>query len=698
VESRRFLGPVCSERDLGVRSRRFLGTRLFGEEVIPIKKRRIIDVLQKAIVFFETTSIKLKEARMDKMDKNAPASSVGAAMAKATAEKAAEVTEVNEEIEAQQAPPWEEYILEVDEDEVPLMYHGLAIYGFQLVSTKFLDIVKHLVMSDEFHKEQIVESIVFSENMPTDAEGNAIFACYKPGLKRIGINLQHHFNGAVTLIKEVEGHMSIRGHVWYNMILSVLHELYHGLFIVTDAEGEMSDMFELEANCNEMADEALTALAQEYDIEPPSMGNEPFFGTRYMQFFIREIQKGEESWCKRQDALHDDCNIHFDDTSNEYIQKFRTFIRYTHGADPEGKDPTWDIAAKPLNVIPDMVELEQTLAVQHAAQGLQPAEPAPAAVIAAPIGGFHGVDDEAIAMMAVEDEMGGESSAYVMEDYDTLPPEAAGTDMSAGPVAPQTTHVVVESKPEAGPVEVEIPIGTNCSACKVAVEPTAAFCSGCGTKLAVEATPIVETTPFVPYVEPVVVAQQPITAPITTHRGAPGQQLRTGLVNHEWTAEQFRHIVERILFRAYAHLFNKCGYNVMSKPAFEETQKWGVLEPVFVGDACEDDVVSKVLLGHDTIENGINRINVPITDGYIRGFCTKKGMLPCYTLYFNANGQEIKRILLPTNPWKEKSPGVYSKPAMRAQQGAIIAWMMDGDDNATDKWKGRIENSVFYWS
>lgn len=689
---------------------------------------------------------------MDKMDNNAPASSVGAAMAKATAEKAAEVTEVNEEIEAQQAPPWEEFILEVDEDEVPLMYHGLAIYGFQLVSTKFLDIVKHLVMSDEFHKERIVESIVFSENMPTDAEGNAVFACYKPGLKRIGINLQHHFNGAVTLIKEVEGHMSIRGHVWYNMILSVLHELYHGLFIATDAEGEMSDMFELESNCNEMADEALTALAQEYDIEPPSMGNEPFFGTRYMQFFIREIQKGEESWCKRQDALHDDCNIHFDDSSNEYIQKFRTFIRYTHGADPESKDPTWDIAAKPLNVIPDMVELEQTLAVQHAAQGLQPAEPAPAAVIAAPISGFHGVDDEAIAMMAVEDEMGGESSAYVMEDYDTLPPEAAGTDMSAGPVAPQTTHVAetwdkgiadkgvsaegILSMVSCGvdvtgmkvscakcgaltsidhglkdgqkglppcskcnqPMTEVAPAPTNCSACEVTVTPGAVFCSNCGNRLIAEATPIVETTPFVPYVEPVVVAQQPITAPTTTHRGAPGQQLRTGLVDHNWSAEQFRHIVERILFRAYAHLFNKCGYNVMSKPAFEETQKWGVLEPVFVGDACEDDVVSKVLLGHDTIENGINRINVPITDGYIRGFCTKKGMLPCYTLYFNANGQEIKRILLPTNPWKEKSPGVYSKPAMRAQQGAIIAWMMDGDDNATDKWKGRIENSVFYWS
>jgi hypothetical protein len=196
----------------------------------------------------------------------------------------------------------------------------------------------------------------------------------------------------------------------------------------------------------------------------------------------------------------------------------------------------------------------------------------------------------------------------------------------------------------------------------------------------------------------VVVAQQPTTAPPTTHRGAPGQQLRTGLVNHNWTAEQFRHIVERILFRAYAHLFNKCGYNIMAKPAFDETQKWGVLEPVFVGDACDDDEVNKVLLAHDVIENGINRINVPITDGFIRGFCTKKGMLPCYTLYFNANGQEIKRILLPTNPWKEKTPGVYSKPAMRAQQGAIIAWMMDGDDNAVDKWKGRIENSAFYWS
>jgi hypothetical protein len=639
---------------------------------------------------------------MDKTDNNAANTAIGAAMAEATAEKKAEVIEVNDEQAEKEAEVIAvndeqveivEYTVTIPENESPMMYKGIAIYGSQLVSIKFMDIVKHALEGDDFLKEDIVKIIVFSMDQPVDQHGNPSFACYKPEPKLIGFNLQHHFDGAVELIKEIDGYMSLRGHIWYNMILSLFHELYHGLFIATDTEKEMSAMSEIEETCNDLADEALTALAREFDIEPPSMGEEPFFGTRYMEFYIREIREGKDSWCIRQDALHDGMNIHYDDERKEYIKLFRTFMRYTHGGDSDHKDPTWDVEPQQLMITPEAVVAE---VVEHPAKVVQEyGQAPPAAVFQAPTGQFHGIDEEAVAMMAVEDEMGGESSAYVMEDYDTLPAEAAGIDMSAGPAAQPTTHVKVETT---APVVVNrgadtvTPAPGTCAGCNAIVEPTAAFCSGCGSKL-VAAT--VETAPAV---EPVVVAQLPTTAPPTAHRGAPGQQLRSGLVNHEWTADQFRHIVERILFRAYAHLFNKCGYNIMARPAFDETQKWGVLEPVFVGDACEDDEVNKVLLGHDIIENGINRINVPITDGFIRGFCTKKGMLPCYTLYFNANGREIKRILLPTNPWKEKTPGVYSKPAIRAQQGAIIAWMMDGDDNATDKWRGRIENSIFYWS
>jgi len=216
----------------------------------------------------------------------------------------------------------------------------------------------------------------------------------------------------------------------------------------------------------------------------------------------------------------------------------------------------------------------------------------------------------------------------------------------------------------------------------------------------VDAPPVqpVQAPPAQTFVQPVtaqhVVAAQPAGS-VTAHGGAPGQILPTNLPNHNWNSESFRVVVEAILFRLYAHLFNKCGYaGGMVNPCFDPNGKWGVLEGVSVADIPH---VNEVLYAHDYLGDNVHKTMVPITDGIIRGFCTKKGMLPCYTVYFNANGNCIKRVLLPQNSWKEKA-GALSAPALRAQQGAIIAWMMDGDDNTTKKFRGRIEDSVFHWS
>jgi hypothetical protein len=622
------------------------------------------------------------EVPMDKSDQNAPDTSVGAAMAEATAAKEAEVIKVDAtDIEII------EYIVDVSPDETPLMYQGIAIYGSQLVSAKFLEIVKHAIAGDDFLKEDIVKIIVFSQNQPIDQHDNPMFACYKPPEKMIAFNLQQHFDGAVQLVKEVDGYMSLRGHIWYNMILSLFHELYHGLFIATDAEKEMVDhalkhpkMDELEAACNDMADDALTALAREYDIEPPPMGDEPFFGLRYMEFYIREIKEGKDAWCLRQDALHDDVNIHYDDERKEYIKLFRSFIRYTHGGDSDQKDPTWD--TEPLALMP-LAEAEPL-----AAEAIIDVQPQP--VVGAQ---FHGADAEQ-AVEDYDDTLGLDDSAYSTEDYDTLPPEAAGFNAQA-------------TAPVVAPVEAVVAASVRslqCIKCANALTAAMKFCGNCG-----EAT----TAPWDEPLPAQTVVAQTFVAPVTTtaaqhvigtqpagsvsgHRGAPGQILPTNLPNHNFTPEAFRTVVEQILFHLYAHLFNKCGYaGGMVNPCFDDAGKWGILERVSVAHIPDAD---RVLYACDFLDQQrIQRTMVPINDGMISGFCTKKGMLPAYTVYFNANGNCIKRVLLPQNSWKEKA-GALSSPALRAQQGALIAWIMDGDDNTTKKFRGRIENSVFNWS
>lgn len=583
---------------------------------------------------------------MDKADHN-PSSSVGAAMEKAAKEKETEATKVE---------PTEivEYMVDIPTNETPLTYQGIAIYGSQLVSTKFLDIVKHALMTDNFIKEDIIRSIVFSVNQPIDQHGNPMFACYKSTEKLIAFNLQAHFDGAVDLVKEVDGYMALRGHIWYNMILSLFHELYHGLFLATDKESEMSSKAEVEATCNDMADEALTALCREFDAEPPPMGDEPFFGLRYMEFYIREIKEGKDSWCLRQDALHDGMNIHYDDGRKEYIKLFRSFIRYTHGGDADHQDPVWDQDPKPLEIIAD-----------DSAPAADVVVPVIEAGLLQPAGVFHGTDTEE-AVADYEDSLGLFDDAYTMEDWDTLPPEAA--DFNPQVVIPPSTGQIIETLGQ--PVVPETPVASPPA--QTFVQPTPA----------VPAQHVVNTQPAGSYTQP--------------HRGAPGQVLPTNLDNHNFTPEAFRTIVEKILFRLYAHLFNKCGYaGGMVNPCFDANGKWGILERISVADIAD---VDKVLHAYDFLDpQRAQRTMVPITDGMISGFCTKKGMLPAYTVYFNANGNCIKRVLLPQNSWKEKA-GALSAPALRAQAGAIIAWIMDGDDNTTKKFRGRIENSDFHWS
>jgi len=631
---------------------------------------------------------------MDKSDHNSN-TAVGAAMKKAEATKAeeAEVIELDDE-------PIEiaVYTVDISPHETPLMYQGIAIYGSQLVSAKFLEIVKHALASDDFLKEDIVKTIVFNQDQPIDQHGNPMFACYKSEEKLIGFNLQQHFDGAVELVKEVDGYLSLRGHIWYNMILSLYHELYHGLFIATDAEKERAEMAEVEATCNDMSDEALTALCREYDAEPPPMGEEPFFGLRYMEFYVREIQEGKDEWCVRQDALHDGVNIHYDDARKEYIKLFRTFIRYTHGGDSDHKDPTWDqdpIALMPLAEASD-VAAHTTVDVEF--RTLE--QPAVVDIQQTAAGVFHGVDEEQV-VGDFEDSLGLHDDAYASEDYDTLPPEAANFNPQV--IAPPVAAAQVVPVAEVTPLKLWCPTHFD----QFTSDGSMLFCGICGLALVAEEVPAQVITPQVDMmthtiVQPApiptqhVIATQPAGSHTQAHRGAPGQILPTNLPNHNFTPEAFRTVVEAILFRLYAHLFNKCGYmGGMVNPCFDDAGKWGVLERVSVADIPDAD---RVLYAYDFLDQQrVQRTMVTITDGMISGFCTKKGMLPCYTVYFNANGNCIKRVLLPQNSWKEKA-GALSAPALRAQQGAIIAWMMDGDDNTTKKFRGRIENSEFHWS
>jgi hypothetical protein len=156
---------------------------------------------------------------------------------------------------------------------------------------------------------------------------------------------------------------------------------------------------------------------------------------------------------------------------------------------------------------------------------------------------------------------------------------------------------------------------------------------------------------------------------------------------------------EEVFKRCVNHIFTKCGWAPGQNPSFVAELRGAILEPISMSGIPDID---KFLIGIDITDPATGQyiVNSPYTAhaGMIKGKVTKNQGLPSYTLYFNYNGMEIKRFIAPQNQWKVNKAGTgYSAPAISAQNGAQIAWVMDGADDSSKKWRCKFENGVLQW-
>jgi hypothetical protein len=194
-------------------------------------------------------------------------------------------------------------------------------------------------------------------------------------------------------------------------------------------------------------------------------------------------------------------------------------------------------------------------------------------------------------------------------------------------------------------------------------------------------------------------AQAPAPQPAAEAPVYNNQPLRTDLPNHNFTGEQMKTMCEEVFKRCVNHIFTKCGWAPGQNPSFVAELRGAILEPISMSGIPDID---KFLIGIDITDPATGQyiVNSPYTAhaGMIKGKVTKNQGLPSYTLYFNYNGMEIKRFIAPQNQWKVNKAGTgYSAPAISAQNGAQIAWVMDGADDSSKKWRCKFENGVLQW-
>jgi hypothetical protein len=564
--------------------------------------------------------------------------------------------------------------------QAPEAKRVIEIDNYELVSKKLIDIIMHLIIELELVEYQAINKIVFEKDDPAGKFGR-----FDLETKVVLINLMEHFRAACDYCRDDRlSTLSFKTQLWFSLITTSIHEMVHALSFAIDPvkiialDEEKRKQIEKEVSKETSA--RLCDLIRDYDVEPPDMADEPFFSALYAEFYTKYIKENSEQWAIHQNELH---NTGFIWKDGDLV--CNTFREWYRGAYEHEGDNKWDKEVQQLLSIeeisgknPDDMENKKEgtlISIKEENKPVEtPAETPAATAFVVPEGG---IDPEMLALLDMDEpaEIDMEQ-AFTPEDKPTI---------QAAPTMPTTLPPPAATKASG-----------LCKSCNTVLNEGAKFCFACGTSVKETAMP------EIPAATPAPIQGLP-SAPMPPAMGVQPQfssgakrPMRTNLPNHNLTAEQIRACVGEIFIRCYQHIFSKCGWSPGHNPSFAPELRNAVQEPIsVVGVPCVD----QVLIGMDSIDplTGNFIWCVPAVNGMIRGKITKNLGMPSYTLYFNFNGIEAKRLIMPQNQWKVKGQG-YSAPASRAQQSAMIIWLMDGDDSAVgQKWRAKIENGVLEW-
>ena len=565
----------------------------------------------------------------------------------------------------------------------------VKVRGHQYISKKLFEVVTHILVDQGVEELKCINEIEFSTEEPSGK-----FGTFNIETLNITINLQKNFDFAVEMVKdERSSTLSLRSHLWYNLLTTVIHEILHGMAYKIDPEKMIKDKRDIvEEEIQKETTVYLEELIRDYEVEPAAMADEPYFGGLYMEFYVKNIKENAEQWAINQAIVHDEEVIWKD--GDCVCDTFRQWYRISYDLE---KDKSWDREVKPPETVEVVIEEAKAVIAEATVDAQLPVivigdtpdvveltakAKANVEAVVEPVALPEGIDPEMMALMDVE-----EVAEVNMEEAFT--PAAVQTPLAENVVIAQTAAAT----PPLTVADPSLPEKhLACKTCSATLSEGAKFCSICGTSTETTAMPnLTGPAPQTP------VVQQPVYTQAPQFSQGAKRPMRHDLPNYNHTAEQIRACVGAVFNRCYQHIFSKCGFMPSQNPSYAPEIRNAVMEPISVVGI---PFIEQILIGMDSLDplNGTFTWCVPPVNGMVRGKITKNLGLPSYTLYFNFNGHEAKRLLMPQNQWKVGGNGTYSAPAQRSQQGAAIIWMMDGDDNAPgQKWRAKIENGALEW-
>jgi len=264
---------------------------------------------------------------------------------------------MSEQEKAAKAAPEAEVVVPL-RNEIPtpaITFDGtwgtVAVIGANFVSPKFLTVIQHILAAwDEYHLSEGktpvhhgIHSIVIREDgYPHNDEGKSIYGHALATTGSMAINLEHIFTKSIEDSIDTP-RVSIFCHIWQHMILTVCHEMHHLAALHVDPGLKLKDEEKL---AREFSMEFSYFLAQNYDIEPGTLAEEPFFGTKMLetiQSFMSDAGEEDMAFWKDQQMKALEGIMYWtqigEDKEDKILKSFREYMHWT--SNDESDDPKW---------------------------------------------------------------------------------------------------------------------------------------------------------------------------------------------------------------------------------------------------------------------------------------------------------------------------------------------------------------------
>ena len=538
------------------------------------------------------------------------------------------------------------------------------------ILTKLLDATNPATGMPYAHN---IRNVVLSADgfpMTTDGTMNMGQALYMANT--IMINLVAHLEEAMDVVKKQDNELSLRGHIWYNMLMTAAHEMmhmvkYHDLMMAGKIDELLKNDHDEEAIEN-LARAAVIELAKTVDVEIPALDDWPWAEGRIIDF-EKSFHGGQDGWKAQQSKLLGDGTAegHTVWASLQVDQSCKTMFDYLLAVSEE--DPkTWPTERQSL--ILNEVKVKPIMATTEEEQKAK-AEEALAKLISEQQEKYmDGLADE------IRTATGREADAKVDPSEISMLLLGRGTTVEA-----EMTAIEGRIKAETFG-EPQVNLNADGSGQGFApqggmiMEPDDGFMGGAVDEtygMGFDPGQQFDGSGFSQPSMPSNDAALWNSAPMQTR--APKQPTLPAFMD----PSQAGPIMQQIYSTLYQHMFNKCGWAQVQTPqgvTWRFTVPGAIMEPV---DLSHIPNVGQFIVAMDTLnERGQYMKRVPLVNGTaVKGLLSKQAGLPEYILYTNhGDGVERIRLFIAQNPDKIKN-GSLSQWAQAARAGNRYALLFD---------------------